>query len=458
MKRLTSTVFGRVALLGLDRQSCPDVFHGGQEGPRRGEVSGIPLADGTEQGRPGGVIQPGDAMPDVQPRSSRGGYDNGAKRPLIIAHRGASGLMPEHTLEAYRLGLDLGADAVETDVVLTRDGELVCRHDCELSLTTDIASRPEFAARKTIKRIDGETAAGWFVEDFTLAEIRTLRSCERFDFRDHSFDGKFAVVTLAELLDFIASAKTRGGHPAGLIIEIKHAAYFDSLGMSMENAICKALRDRVPAKAESDQEGVESFVAQASRLCPPAEKHSRDGRATDDSRFPIWIECFEIDVLRRLRQRISTPIIQLLDAATMQPADIAAAGGSMTFGDMTTPAGLAQIATYATGIGAWKELVIPMLSLGGVTGKPRRQAYAPPTSLVSDAHAIGLGVHAWTFRNEPQFLAADNENDPLREYRRFADLKLDGFITDFPEHATLALKGIRRSSEAFAIGDLLADQ
>jgi len=122
--------------------------------------------------------------------------------------------MPEHTLEAYRLGLDLGADAVETDVVLTRDGELVCRHDCELSLTTDIASRPEFAARKTIKCIDGETAAGWFVEDFTLAEIRTLRSRQRFDFRDHSFDGKFAVVTLAELLDFIASAKTRAGHPA----------------------------------------------------------------------------------------------------------------------------------------------------------------------------------------------------------------------------------------------------
>jgi len=208
--------------------------------------------------------------------------------------------------------------------------------------------------------------------------------------------------------------------------------------MSMENAICNALRDRVPAKAESDDEDAESLVAQASRLCPPAGKHSRDGRATNDSRFPIWVECFEIDILRRLRQRISTPTIQLLDATNMQPADIAAVGGSMTFGDMITPAGLAQIATYATGIGAWKELIIPRLPIGSLTGKPLRQAYAQPTSLISDAHAIGLSVHAWTFRNEPQFLAIDDDDDPRREYQRFASLKLDGFITDFPkDHMTV---------------------
>ncbi|HWE01216.1 MAG TPA: glycerophosphodiester phosphodiesterase family protein [Tepidisphaeraceae bacterium] len=308
--------------------------------------------------------------------------------------------MPEHTLEGYRLALDLGADALETDVVLTGDGELVCRHDCELSDTTDVASRAEFAGRKTVKCIDGETAEGWFIDDFTLAEVQTLRARQRFAFRDRSFDGQFAIPTLGELIDLVASDDAKTGRRPGLVVEIKHAAYFDTVGKSMADTIGDTL-----------------------------------GRYRDTPP-PIWIECFEVDVLRRLRRKISAPIIQLVDAPNMRPADVAAAGGSLTFGDMIAPGGLGQIAGYASGIGAWKELILPRAPVAGTVG---RQKYAGCTSLIADAHRIGLSVHAWTFRSESYFLTVEDEDDPSKEYRRFAALDLDGFITDDPDAAAKAL-------------------
>jgi glycerophosphoryl diester phosphodiesterase len=356
--------------------------------------------------------------------------------------------MPEHTIEAYRLALEQGADALETDIVLTRDGVLVCRHECELSVTTDVVFRPEFAGRKTIKCIDGETAEGWFVEDFTLAEIRTLRARQRFDFRDRSFDGKFGIVTLAELLDLVATLKTKSGQRPGLLIEIKHAAYFDSIGLNMADTICRAISGnggdasrRVGVLAHhlsppSDENG--------GRVPPPYKTDPATSKGTvapGNMEPAIWIECFEIDVLQRLRQRISTPIIQLLDAAHMQPADVAAAGGSTTFGDMITQAGLGRIASYATGIGAWKELIIPHAPTNPTKASAIPHIGPHPSSLIADAHALGLCVHAWTFRNEPRFLAREYEDEPTQEYRRFGALGLDGFITDFPDCAAAIFHG-----------------
>ena len=336
--------------------------------------------------------------------------------PLIIGHRGACGYLPEHTLESYRCAFELGADVVETDVVMTRDRQLICRHDCELSVTTNVADRPEFASRRTTRVIEGVEVQGWFVHDFTLDEIRLLRARERFPFRDHSYDNQFGVLSLADLLDFALRQRTRSGRPPGVIIEIKHANYFDSIGLPMDEAIVRTLSDSgmggPPMSFESQNTG-EPPVPQA------------------------WVESFEIDVLRRLRGKIQTPIIQLLDGPNMRPADVLAAGRSLTYGDMATPAGLAEITTYATGVGAWKRLILPALLDGGPSAEGLR--LGPPTSMIADAHAKGLAVHAWTFRGEPQFLVTDYGNDPAKEYQQFAALGLDGFITDFPDVARAAL-------------------
>jgi glycerophosphoryl diester phosphodiesterase len=322
-----------------------------------------------------------------------------SRYPLIIGHRGACGHLPEHTLESYQRAIELGADCLETDIVLSRDGHLICRHDCELSLTTDVADRSEFRGRITVKAIDGSKMQGWFVEDFTLKEIKMLRARERFAFRDHSHDGQFNLITLAELLEFAAHSQTRLGHRPGVLIEIKHAAYFDSIGLPIDEPVARALRDFPLAGSDA----------------------------------PAWVECFEIDILHRMRKLISTPLIQLLDAPPMQPADVAAAGGSLTYGEMMTPQGLAEIATYANAIGAWKRLIVP-------ASRDRKddatlERLQTPTSLISDAHAAGLAVHAWTFRSEPRFLAADYDNDPAREYQQFESLGIDGMITDFPDAA-----------------------
>lgn len=331
--------------------------------------------------------------------------------PLIIGHRGACGYLPEHTLESYQRAIDLGADAVETDVVITGDGHLICRHDCELSVTTDVARRAEFASRKTIKTIDGVKGEGWFVEDFTLDEIRTLRARQRFDFRDRSFDDQFAVATLDELLDLAARSHTTAGRRPIVVVEIKHAAYFGSLGLAIDRAVSRVL-------------------GKFQLTGPDA---------------PAWVESFEIDVLRQLRRTIATPMIQLLDRRDTRPADVAAAGGSLTYGQMITPAGLAEIATYAFAIGPWKSLIVPCLTGSGTDSAPADRApgrLGVATALVADAHAAGLAVQAWTFRNESHFLADDYAGDPLREYAQFAALGVDGFITDFPDTP----HGARKSS------------
>ncbi|MFN3727185.1 MAG: glycerophosphodiester phosphodiesterase [Allosphingosinicella sp.] len=319
-------------------------------------------------------------------------------RPAVIAHRGASGLRPEHTLEAYRIGIEQGADFVEPDLVMTRDGVLVARHENEISGTTDIAERAEFADRRTTKAVDGRELSGWFTEDFTLAELRTLRARERLpELRPDSaaYDGRFGVVTLEEIVDLVREESGARGRPIGIVAELKHAAYFDGIGLPIDRALLPLIA----------------------------------GLGRDD---PFFIECFEPGILRRLRGQTEVRLVQLL-AETGSPPD----GAPISYAEMVTPSGLAEIARYADAVGPAKALIVPR----GPDG-----ASLAPTSLVADAHEAGLLVFPWTFRSENFFLPAElrrgedlrAHGDAAAEYRQFYDLGVDAVFSDFPEQAVAA--------------------
>jgi glycerophosphoryl diester phosphodiesterase len=324
----------------------------------------------------------------------------GVERPIVIAHRGASGERPEHTLEAYRLGIEQGADFVEPDLVATKDGVLVCRHENEISGTTDVASRPEFAARKATKSIDGAELTGWFTEDFTLAELKTLRARERLpQLRGKSHDGRFLVPTFEELLSFLAGENARPerrGRPIGVYPETKHPSYFEGLGLPLEPPLADALR-----------------------------KHGLDG-----AEAPVFVQSFEVSNLRRLRTLTRAPLVQLVEPQG-RPWDFTVGRFAKTYADMMRPDGLRDVAQYARGIGVHKNLVLPR------DGGDRLR---PATSLVRDAHAAGLLVHVFTLRAENQFLPAElrtGENpaamgDFAAEAALFLEAGVDGFFTDFP--------------------------
>lgn len=313
--------------------------------------------------------------------------------PIVIAHRGASGELPEHTIAAYTRAIDLGADFIEPDIVATRDGHLIARHENEISGTTDVAARSEFASRKTTKTIDGETVTGWFTEDFTLAELKTLRARERLpDLRGTANDGRFEVPTLDEI---IALAKARG---AGIYPETKHPSYFAAIGLPLEAPLVAAL----------------------------------DSAGWRDAAAPVFIQSFEVVNLKRLRTMTGVRLIQLV-AAEGGPAD----GSHPDYAAMLTPAGLATIATYAAGIGPQKSLVMSAGSDGrGV-----------PTRLVEDAHAAGLVVHPWTFRAENHFLPLPfrKGDDPrahgdlASEIAAYLAAGVDGIFTDFTAEAVAAV-------------------
>ena len=305
-----------------------------------------------------------------------------ARDPIVIAHRGASGLRPEHTIAAYRLAIEQGADFIEPDLVPTKDGVLVARHENDISETTDVAAHPEFAARKATRTIDGKATSGWFTEDFTLAELRTLRAKERLPLlRSKDYDGRFEIPTFAEV---IALAKR---HKVGVYPETKHPTYFASIGLGTDAPLLAELRkagwDRVDA--------------------------------------PVFIQSFEVANLRALAKRTKVRLIQLMDASGA-PAD----GAALSYAAMATPEGLKAIAAYAYGIGPAKAMI--------------RDGDAPATTLVADAHAAGLKVHPWTFRAENFFLpsALRAGIDPRahgrlgEEIARYLALGVDGFFTDFP--------------------------
>jgi glycerophosphoryl diester phosphodiesterase len=348
--------------------------------------------------------------------------------PIVIGHRGASGYRPEHTLESYKLAIDLGADFIEPDLVSTKDGVLIARHEINIKDTTNVADRPEFSNRFTTKTIDGVMESGWFVDDFTLAEIKTLRARERLPFRDRSYDSLLAIPTFQEIIYLVKQVEANTGKKIGLYPETKHPTYHQSVGLSLEETLVKDLINN-------------QFF---------------------DPNL-IFIQSFEVENLKQLKQMIDVPLIQLLDATDValdgtlietQPYDFVVSGDSRTYGDLRTIDGLAEIATYADGIGPWKRMIV---SVKGVDANGDGQAddvngdgevndadktLLTPTSLVEDAHHAGLLVHPYTFRNENRYLATDYKGDPKREYEQFLNLGVDGLFSDFPDTA-VAVRNIQ---------------
>jgi glycerophosphoryl diester phosphodiesterase len=324
----------------------------------------------------------------------------------VIGHRGASGYRPEHTLAAYELAILQCADHIEPDLVSTKDGVLVARHENEISGTTDVASHPELADRRTTKVIDGTEITGWFTEDLTLAELRTLRATERIPATrpgNTAFDGLYQVPTFDEVVDLARRSRTCDGDPVGVYPETKHPSYFDSIGLSLEERLLAVL-------AANDHD------------------HRRD---------PVIIQSFETANLRDLATRTKVHIAQLIDCSGA-PYDLTLAGDPRTYADLVTPAGLADIATYADGVGLCKGVMIPRDEAGTLL---------EPTGVIDHAHTAGLTVHGWTFRQENRFLplqfrsGTDPEapGDMVGELQVFLDAGMDGFFTDNPDLGVAAL-------------------
>lgn len=313
-------------------------------------------------------------------------------RPIVIAHRGASGERPEHTLAAYSLAVDQGADFIEPDLVATKDGHLVVRHENEISGTTDVASRPEFAARKAEKVIDGEKISGWFTEDFTLAELKTLRCRERLPaLRPGSakFDGLHAIPTFQEVIDLAKAESRRMGRTIGTYPEMKHPTYFAGIGLPLEQRLADALKT-----------------------------NDLNSRAA-----PVFVQCFEVEPLKTMMGLSKARRVMLVSRG---PAPV----------DVQTAAGVKAIAAFADGLGPEWPLVIPIENgaLGG------------PTPLVANAHAAGLAVHPWTVRAENAFLpkslqrgtAPAGHGDAEAVLKALYAAGVDGVFSDFPGLAVKA--------------------
>ena len=349
--------------------------------------------------------------------------------PLVIGHRGASGYLPEHTLESYRRAIELGADFIEPDLVATKDGFLVARHEPNITLTTDVSTRPEFASRKTKKMVDGVEEEGWFATDFTLAEIKTLRAVQPMADRDQSFNGLYQIPTLDEVLDLAKSEGARVQRTVGVYPETKHPTYHVNQGLKLEDRLLDTL--------------------------------ARYGYTSKSS--PVIVQSFEVSNLKYLRSKTQVRLVQLVDANDVnpdgsidltapfdRPYDFAVAGDARTFASLLTPAGLREVKTYADGIGPWQPSLIPSRQVDATRdGKAddlngdgkiddRDRVMMAPTDVVKNAHAAGLMVHAYTFRSEPRRLASDFNGDPLAEYRLVYDLGVDGVFSDFPDQAKAA--------------------
>jgi glycerophosphoryl diester phosphodiesterase len=320
------------------------------------------------------------------------------KTPLVIAHRGASGERPEHTLMAYRLAIEEGADFIEPDCVVSKDGHLVVRHENEIGGTTDVARRPEFAARKATKTIDGQSITGWFTEDFTLAELKTLRARERLpQLRPGSakFDGREPIVTYQEVVDLAKAESRRTGRTIGTYPEMKHPAYFAGLGLPLEGRLLEALK----------RNGLNSPGA------------------------PVFVQCFETEPLKTFRKLGGRARRVMLVSQGPAPVDV------------TSAAGIKAIAAFAEGLGPEWPLVVAVAD----------GALGAPTSLVADAHAAGLAVHPWTVRAENAFLpkALQRGANPADHgdfeavFRALWASGIDGLFSDFPALAVRSRGGAR---------------
>jgi glycerophosphoryl diester phosphodiesterase len=331
---------------------------------------------------------------------SGGGDGREEARPLVIGHRGASGNRPEHTLASYELAARMGADYIEPDLVITKDGVLIARHEPEIGGTTDVADHPEFAGRQTTKNLDGVRVTGWFAEDFTLAELKTLRAKERIpELRQENtiFNGRYQVPTLQEVIDLAKRLSRELRREIGIYPETKHPTYFRKQGLALEPKLVDTL--------------------------------NRNG--LNHRRAKVFVQSFEVSNLKALDRQLRVPLVQLT-SATGAPFDFVDTGDPRTYADLITPRGLREIAGYADGLGPEKSQVIPRDAAGNLTR---------PTALVRDAHAAGLDVHPYTFRAENNFLPTNLRSSAvLADYGNlFAELDaffragVDGVFTDNPD-------------------------
>lgn len=360
--------------------------------------------------------------------------------PLVIAHRGASGYLPEQTLESYARAIELGADVIEMDLVSTKDGVLIARHDPNLAISTDVAKHARFASRKKTIQVDGETQTGWFSNDFTLAEIKTLGGISTDPERPQEFNGKFKIPTFQEIIDFAKAKSKETGRTIAIYPETKNPTYFRDLGMPMEDKVIAAI----------NAAGWNSKTA------------------------PIYVQSFEPGSLKYMKSKgLNTRLIQLIDGDGIdmktgamtyavpvdRPYEWTKAGDKRNFDVMVTPAGLAEIKTYADGIGPWKRYIVSVKGTVGADGKvvdvnkdgkinDADATSTAPTTLIADAHKAGLFVHPFTFRNESRRLASDYNKDGKNEYAVYYKLGVDGVFTDFTDTARAArtdyLKSIGR--------------
>lgn len=350
--------------------------------------------------------------------AARAGGAFPARTIPVLGHRGASALRPEHTIASYAKAVADGADYIEPDLVITKDGVLVIRHENNIVETTDVTAHPEFADRKTEKIVDGAKQLGWFTEDFTLAELKTLRARERLPWlrpRNAAMDGWFDVPTWAEMIDYAAAESLARERPIGLVPELKHSTYFSGIGLALEDRFLHSLA-----------------------------RHHYTRTA------PLIVQSFEVDNLRYLRGKLGRPanlqLMQLISGypEDIGPADARAAGKGLTYQAMMTAPGLAEIARYADIVAPDTRSIIPL----GPDGR-----LAPPTSLVADAHRVGLLVQPWTFRPENHFLAADfrngdgeaarNPEGSVAEMRAYLAAGIDGLFTDDPALGRQAVDAAR---------------
>jgi glycerophosphoryl diester phosphodiesterase len=354
-------------------------------------------------------------------------------KPLVIGHRGTHGYLPAHTLEGYALAIELGADYVEPDLVMTRDGHLIARHEPNLIATTNVKDFPEFADRKRTVVIDGAPDEGWFASDFTLAEIKRLRAVQDFAERPQQLNGKLEIPTFEEIIDLVKRKSKEKGRTIGIYPETKHPTYHGSIGLPLEDALVATLE--------------------------------RAGWNRRDA--PVFIQSFEQSNLKALRKMTSVRLVQLVDANDVNPdgsLDFTApfdrpydwtVSGDPTllarrFSFFTTDEGLREIRSYADGIGPWKRYIVSTAAVdlngdgkvgdengdGKVNEADRK--LLPAQDLVRRAHRQGLLVHTWTFRNEAGRLPPDYQGNPINEYLQLYALGVDGVFSDFADTAVAA--------------------
>jgi glycerophosphoryl diester phosphodiesterase len=364
------------------------------------------------------------------PVAAHNGGGSDESSPLVIGHRGASGYLPEHTLQSYALAIKLGADYVEPDLVATQDGHLIARHEPNITLTTDVRSHPEFADRERTAVVDGAEETGFFASDFTLAEIKTLRAVQAFAERPQQFNGRFEIPTLDEVIALVKRESRKRRRTIGIYPETKHPTYHRDLGLPLEGKLVAALR-----------------------------RAGWNGR-----RAPVFIQSFEQSNLQRLNRMTRVRLVQLVDAFDVdlngslvyeppldRPYDWTVSGDpeleSRTFAFFATDEGLEEIRSYADGIGPWKRYIVSSAGVDangdgqpddvngdGLVNEADRHAL-PPTDLVQRAHDNGLLIHTWTFRNEQRRLLSDYGGNPVNEYLQFYELGIDGVFSDFPDTA-----------------------